>query len=85
MRKILTALALVGGLAVFAGGSTSPASASTVLHAPQERVPAVTQVQYPGGYGEGPRHRFRRHEMWRRHMMHERWRAEHGYRRGPGY
>lgn len=80
MRKMMTALALGTLLAASAGG----AQASTTVRMPAlaAATPTTTPVQYYGGYGAYPEHRAWRHEMWRRHVMHERWRRWHAYRAG---
>ena len=81
MRKMMTVLALGTMLAASAGGAH--ASATVRRAAPIAATPATTPVQYYGGYGDYGRHRAWRHEMWRRHVMHERWRRWHAYRAGP--
>lgn len=79
MRKMMTALALGTLLAASAGG----AQASTTARIPAlAAATPMTPVQYYGGYGAYPEHRAWRHEMWRRHVMHERWRRWHAYRAG---
>ena len=79
--SMLTGLALAAGLA----SATTAASAATPLRAPQASAPAITTVQYYVSPDEHARHRWWRYEMWRRHLMHERWRAEHAARYGYGY
>ena len=68
----------------FAGHSAS-ASPLPLSHsaAVDPTTAPLLPVQYYPGYGYGPRHHWWRHEMWRRHFRHERWRYEHRY--GYGY
>jgi len=75
MRKMMTALALAGGLAVSTASLASAASVPMVAAAVAP-TPLVNVQYYRGGYREGPRHRYWRHERWRRH---------HGWHDGRGY
>lgn len=76
MRKMMTALALAGGLAVSTASLASAASVPMVAAAVAP-TPLVDVQYYGGGYREGPRHRYWRHERWRRH---HRWHDGRGYR-----
>lgn len=75
MRKMMTALALAGGLAV---STASLASAASVPMVATAIAPTpLVHVQYYGGYRGGPRHHFWRHERWHRHHH---WHDGRGYR-----
>ncbi|MGI4745301.1 MAG: hypothetical protein ACRYGI_17050 [Janthinobacterium lividum] len=84
MRKMMTALVLAGGLAVstisLASAASVPMVTSVIAPTVAAPTPLVHVQYYGGGYREGPRQRYWRHERWRRHMRHDHWHDGRGYR-----